>query len=93
VLLVVGLGSCFGMYIKTRSAAVVVTIVIYLAMKYMVGALLIPMAMIVLMGAGRYGTAGGWGMLPLMVIPAAIEVAMAIVALRVAALHVRRDIF
>jgi len=92
ILLVVGLGSCFGVYIRTRSAAVVVTIVVSLAVKYVLGALLIPIVLIIA-GAGRFAQSDGWAALPLMAVPAGIEVVMAVVALRVAALRVRRDIF
>jgi ABC-type transport system involved in multi-copper enzyme maturation permease subunit len=92
VLLVVGLGSCFGVYIKARSAAVVVTIVVYLAMKYVVGAMLIPIVLL-LAGVGRFAEPDRWAVLPLMAVPAGIQVVMAVVALRVATLRVRRDIF
>jgi ABC-type transport system involved in multi-copper enzyme maturation permease subunit len=92
VLLVVGLGSCFGVYIRTRSAAIVVTIVVYLAMKYVLGALLIPIVLIIA-GVGRFAEPDRWAMLPLMAVPAGIQVVMAVVALRVAAFRVRRDVF
>lgn len=88
VVLVVGLGSCFGASIKTRTAAIVVTIVVCLAAKYITGGVM-SMGLLVL-AAGRWGE---WSLLVVGVVVAATLATIGVVALRVATFYVRRDIF
>jgi len=93
ILLVVGIGSYFGITIKTRASAVVATIVVCLAMKYAVGGLLFPMAIAVVAGTGVGGGAAEWVLFVVMVVLAMIHVIIGVAAIRVAAQRVRYDVF
>jgi hypothetical protein len=91
ILLVVGIGSYFGVTLKTRTSAIVATIVVCLAMKYVIGGMFMFFAMPLLARAG--GHAGGLGFLLVMLIPAVIQVTIAVAAIRVAVQRVRHDVF
>jgi hypothetical protein len=93
VLLVVGIGSYFGVTIKTRASAVVATIAVCLAMKYAVGGVLYVMATAIVLHAGGHGHGGGWVLLAVMIGLATIHGIIGIAAIRVAAQRVRHDVF
>ncbi|MBN1507380.1 MAG: ABC transporter permease [Sedimentisphaerales bacterium] len=93
VLLVVGIGSYFGVTIKTRASAIVATIAVCLAMKYAVGGMLFPMVAAVVAGADTGGKATWWILLAVMVGLAAIHAIIGVTAIRVAAQRVRHDVF
>lgn len=91
ILLVIGIGSYFGVTLKTRASAVVATIVVCLAMKYVIGGMFVFVA--AALAAGPGAGAGGLGFILVMLIPAVIQVAIAVSAIRVAAQRVRHDVF
>ena len=90
ILLVVGIGSYFGVTVKTSGGAVAATIAVCLAMKYVISGLFLPVA-----GAMAVGVGGDTrlGFCFVMLIPAVIQAAIAIAAIRVAAQRVRHDVF
>jgi len=92
ILLVIGIGSYFGVTVKTRGGAVVATIVVCLVMKYAIGGLFLPVAAAMAAGAGA-GGAGAFGFCVGMLFPALIQATIAVAAIRVAVQRVRHDVF
>lgn len=89
ILLVIGIGSYFGITIRTRMSAVVATLAVCLAVKYGVGLMFIPIA------AGITWAFGGtpWGLVVAMIVPCVIHVTIGVAAIRVAAQRVRHNVF
>ncbi len=87
--LVIGIGSYFGVTIKTRVGAIVATIALCLAVKYGIGWIFIFMAGAIAMGVGGMA----WGFLIAMIIPCVIHITIGVAAIRVAAQRVRHDVF
>jgi len=89
ILLVIGIGSYFGVAVKTRMSAVVATLAVCLAVKYGIGLMFIPIA------GGITWAFGGtpWGLVVAMIVPCVIHVTIAVAAVRVAAQRVRHNVF
>jgi len=94
VLLVMGIGSYFGLTIKTRASAVVTTIVVCLMVKYGIAWMFACVGVPLAAGVGAGEAAWGFfGFCIAMVIPAVIHVTIGVAAIRVAAQRVRHDVF
>ena len=93
ILLVVGIGSYFGVTVRTRGSAVVATIAVCLVTKYVISGLFLPVVGAMTMGAGGGGGGVAFGFCVGMLFPALIQVTIAIAAIQVAAQRVRHDVF
>ncbi len=88
ILLAIGIGSYFGVTIKTRMSAVVATMALFLTVKYGMAWIFMPVVGMVAMGAG--------GTVPaifLAIIGCVIHITIGVAAIRVAAQRVRHDVF
>jgi ABC-type transport system involved in multi-copper enzyme maturation permease subunit len=88
ILLVIGIGSYFGITVKRRASAIVATIVVCLAMKYAIGGLCLSTAAI-----GTVDWIPALGLFIGMLLSALVQIVIAIAAIQVAAQRVRRDVF
>jgi len=89
ILLAIGIGSYFGVTIKTRMSAVVATIALCLTVKYGIGWIFLPVAGVIAMGSGG----AVWGFFLGMIVPCVIHVTIGVAAIRVAAQRVRHEVF
>lgn len=89
ILLAIGIGSYFGVTVKTRMSAVVATVALCLTVKYGIGWMFIPMAGVIGMSVGG----GVWAFFLGMIVPCVIHATIGVAAIRVAAQRVRHDVF
>jgi hypothetical protein len=91
ILLIIGIGSYFGVTVKTRTGAIVATIVACLTLKYGIAWMFVAVGVPLAVRSGVGGTLSGFFLAA--IVPAVIYATIGVSAVRVAAQRVRHDVF